>query len=86
MEEGRPRIGTAFRDRSRPGQMDEQITRKTKGIAAVERALRVLDAFLSEESPMDAGRVLEVAAPAQFFSAPRHARARQFLAEILPYG
>jgi DNA-binding IclR family transcriptional regulator len=32
--------------------MDEQIARKTKGIAAVERALRVLDAFLGEESPM----------------------------------
>ena len=33
------------------GEMDEQVARKTKGIAAVERALRVLDAFLVEESP-----------------------------------
>jgi polar amino acid transport system ATP-binding protein len=34
---------------------------------------------------MDAGRVLESATPEEFFRAPRHPRARQFLAEILPY-
>jgi polar amino acid transport system ATP-binding protein len=34
---------------------------------------------------MDAGRVLETAPPAEFFGAPQHPRARQFLADILPY-
>jgi polar amino acid transport system ATP-binding protein len=32
---------------------------------------------------MDAGRILEDAAPEAFFSAPRHPRARKFLADIL---
>ena len=32
---------------------------------------------------MDHGRVLEVAAPADFFGQPRHERARQFLSQIL---
>jgi polar amino acid transport system ATP-binding protein len=34
---------------------------------------------------MEAGRILETAPPAEFFGEPRHPRARQFLAEILPY-
>jgi polar amino acid transport system ATP-binding protein len=35
---------------------------------------------------MEAGRILETAPPGEFFREPRHPRARQFLAEILPYG
>lgn len=32
---------------------------------------------------MDAGQILEVAPPAQFFADPRHERTRQFLAQVL---
>jgi general L-amino acid transport system ATP-binding protein len=32
---------------------------------------------------MDAGQILEVAPPAEFFAAPRHERTRQFLAQVL---
>jgi polar amino acid transport system ATP-binding protein len=31
---------------------------------------------------MDAGRILEVAEPEQFFRNPQHARAQRFLAEL----
>ena len=32
---------------------------------------------------MDEGRVMEVAPPAQFFTAPQHERARAFLSKVL---
>jgi ABC-type polar amino acid transport system ATPase subunit len=31
---------------------------------------------------MDAGRILEIAAPAEFFASPRHERARSFLSKL----
>ena len=34
---------------------------------------------------MDAGRIVESAAPTEFFSNPRHARTREFLAQILSH-
>ena len=33
---------------------------------------------------MDNGRILEQAPPAEFFANPRHERARDFLAKVLP--
>jgi ABC-type polar amino acid transport system ATPase subunit len=33
---------------------------------------------------MDQGRILEQAPPAEFFANPRHERARDFLAKVLP--